>query len=239
VIEDVSSQRRYARRCDTEDGMVKIEAVLHPEEAEMVWAMLDHAVAQLAREPRSPSGGDSAESGAAPRLHATLTGPAPAPAPGMRDGSDAAESGAAPRLHATLAGPAPEPAPGMRDGSDVVACLIEAAVTGNSSLPKRRFCEIDRSHEPCCQAAISDSMVLRHPRSRMRWVGSSVRCGARGRIGRRRRQSGRGRGERRVLPAVLGRAAAIRPRSTPRRSPGHGTARRWTTTDHGAPRDRR
>src|SRR6185295_17827519 len=44
-------QRRYVRRSDTEDGMVKIEAVLHPEEAELVWAMLDHAAAQLARGP--------------------------------------------------------------------------------------------------------------------------------------------------------------------------------------------
>src|ERR1044071_8675614 len=81
-------QRRYVRRRDTEDGMVKIEAVLHTDEAEIVWAMLDHAAAQLTREPRSPSGRDSAESAAAPCQHATLTGPVPAPA--TRDGSDAA-----------------------------------------------------------------------------------------------------------------------------------------------------
>jgi hypothetical protein len=36
-------QRRCVRRRDTEDGMVKIEAVLHPEAAELVWAMLSHA----------------------------------------------------------------------------------------------------------------------------------------------------------------------------------------------------
>src|SRR5690349_8604773 len=104
-------QRRYVRRRDTEDGMVKIEAVLHPEESGIVWAMLDHAVAQLTREPRSPSdcddlarprdrgtqgllrdleGRDSAESAAAPRLDATLTGPVHAPA--TRDGSDAGVS---------------------------------------------------------------------------------------------------------------------------------------------------
>ncbi|HEX8114625.1 MAG TPA: DUF222 domain-containing protein [Kofleriaceae bacterium] len=80
-------QRRYVRRRDTEDGMVKIEAVLHPEEAEVVWAMLDHAAAQLARErdhqPALP-GRDSAESGAALRPHANLTGPVSAPA--TRDG---------------------------------------------------------------------------------------------------------------------------------------------------------
>jgi hypothetical protein len=47
--------RRYVRRRDTDDGMVKIEAVLHPEEAELVWAMLDHAAKQLVREPHPRS----------------------------------------------------------------------------------------------------------------------------------------------------------------------------------------
>jgi hypothetical protein len=42
-------QRRYVRRRDTEDGMVKIEAVLHPEEAEMVWAMLNRAATAILR----------------------------------------------------------------------------------------------------------------------------------------------------------------------------------------------
>jgi hypothetical protein len=60
-------QRRYVRRRDMDDGMVKIEAVLHPEEAEMVWAMLDHAAKQLGRasHPDRPAGAacvaDSAE----------------------------------------------------------------------------------------------------------------------------------------------------------------------------------
>jgi Domain of unknown function (DUF222) len=44
----VDELRRYVRRRDTEDGMVKIEAVLHPEEAELVWTMLTHAAAELA-----------------------------------------------------------------------------------------------------------------------------------------------------------------------------------------------
>ena len=56
-------QRRYVRRRDTDDGMVKIEAVLHPEEAEMVWTMLDHAAKQLVRDPdRGCRIHDSAES---------------------------------------------------------------------------------------------------------------------------------------------------------------------------------
>jgi len=61
-------QRRYVRRRDTEDGMVKIEAVLHPEEIELIWAMLDHAAKQLVRDPASPAGNvasDATKGGAA------------------------------------------------------------------------------------------------------------------------------------------------------------------------------
>ena len=55
-------QRRHVRRRDTDDGMVKIEAVLHPEEAELVWTMLNHAAAQLTREPdRSADSASPAE----------------------------------------------------------------------------------------------------------------------------------------------------------------------------------
>jgi hypothetical protein len=54
-------QRRYVRRRDTDDGMIKIEAVLHPEEAELVWRMLNHAAAQLAHEPNSATNRDFAE----------------------------------------------------------------------------------------------------------------------------------------------------------------------------------
>src|SRR3954467_3329646 len=86
----VDEQRRYVRRRDTEDGMVKIEAVLHPDEAEMVWAMLDQAAARLAHEPRSEAGGGSAESGGTPKLHAIPT--APLSAPVVLDGPDAAAS---------------------------------------------------------------------------------------------------------------------------------------------------
>src|SRR6188474_647657 len=42
----IDLHRRYVQRRDTEDGMVKIIAVLHPEEAELVYRMLDHAAAQ-------------------------------------------------------------------------------------------------------------------------------------------------------------------------------------------------
>src|SRR5512144_249021 len=55
-------QRRHVRRRDTEDGMVKIEAVLHPEEAELIWTMLDHAAAQLVRIAEPLASEDSAGS---------------------------------------------------------------------------------------------------------------------------------------------------------------------------------
>jgi hypothetical protein len=64
-------QRRYVRRRDTDDGMVKIETVLHPEEAELVWTMLNHAATQLAREPDVCSHDDSAESHVAPSVPGT------------------------------------------------------------------------------------------------------------------------------------------------------------------------
>jgi hypothetical protein len=45
--------RRYVRRRDLADGMVKVEAVLHPDEAAIVWAALDRAAQEMAAEPRS------------------------------------------------------------------------------------------------------------------------------------------------------------------------------------------
>jgi hypothetical protein len=69
-------QRRYVRRRDTDDGMVKIEAVLHPEEAELVWTMLDHAAKHLTRAPGRDlaASHDSAESPAATVVHAGVAG---------------------------------------------------------------------------------------------------------------------------------------------------------------------
>src|SRR3954462_9916605 len=57
------AQRRYVRRRDLEDGMVKIEAVLHPEEAELVWTMLDHAASRLAREAAAAAAAAAHEAG--------------------------------------------------------------------------------------------------------------------------------------------------------------------------------
>src|SRR6185295_7330738 len=80
-------QRRYVRRRDTEDGMVKIEAVLHPEEAELVWTMLDDAAKQLVRGPDQHRRSDSAES---PQVANAAPGWPPESGDGQSD--DSAES---------------------------------------------------------------------------------------------------------------------------------------------------
>ncbi|MDQ3295554.1 MAG: HNH endonuclease, partial [Myxococcota bacterium] len=45
-------ERRHVRRRDLEDGMVRIEATLHPEEAAVVWAALERIAAEKCREPQ-------------------------------------------------------------------------------------------------------------------------------------------------------------------------------------------
>src|SRR5512138_2301240 len=74
------AQRRSVRRRDTYDGMVKIEAVLHPEEAELVWTMLDHAAKRLTHEPPAqPTSGDSEGSQGMTDAPAVVATPAPSP----------------------------------------------------------------------------------------------------------------------------------------------------------------
>jgi hypothetical protein len=87
-------QRRYVRRRDTEDGMVKIEAVLHPEEAELIWATLNHVATQLAREPASLADDSAASRVAAPPHEATVN---PLPRDPAGDGSDGIGDSAASR----------------------------------------------------------------------------------------------------------------------------------------------
>jgi hypothetical protein len=69
-------QRRCVRRRDTEDGMVKIEAVLHPEEAELIWTMLTHAAGQLVRSPRSSTPADPTSNHASAETRAIQVIPA-------------------------------------------------------------------------------------------------------------------------------------------------------------------
>jgi hypothetical protein len=121
--------RRYVRRRDTDDGMVKIEAVLHPEEAELVWTMLNHAATQRTRQPEAsatPAGrADSAESNlAAPH---TITR---APVPPATPEADVAtpRHAAVPRDTAT-----PRHAAVPRD----TATLRQAAVPRDAAAPSK------------------------------------------------------------------------------------------------------
>jgi len=52
--------RRYLRRFDLDDGMVKIDGVFHPEEAAAIWAALE-AVARARTSDRAATTGDGAE----------------------------------------------------------------------------------------------------------------------------------------------------------------------------------
>jgi hypothetical protein len=69
--------------------MVKLEAVRHPKEAELVWTMLNHAAAQLARQPSAAARDDSAEAKVAPSAPPSIVLPCPvprAPCPPVRRG---------------------------------------------------------------------------------------------------------------------------------------------------------
>ena len=59
---DIRSQddrdRRYVTRWDTEDGMVAIHAVLHPEEAAMVWTSLERLAKERMQEVIPPVSAD-------------------------------------------------------------------------------------------------------------------------------------------------------------------------------------
>ncbi|MBA3396686.1 MAG: DUF222 domain-containing protein [Deltaproteobacteria bacterium] len=54
-------ERRQVRRRDLEDGMVRIEATLHPEEAAVVWAALERIAAEKCREPQRAEATEATE----------------------------------------------------------------------------------------------------------------------------------------------------------------------------------
>src|SRR5262249_14980216 len=69
---EADRSRRWVARRDTADGMVRIEAVLHPQEGALVWAALDHGAQQQCRESH--------------RVSAETSSSAPTAAPDARDG---------------------------------------------------------------------------------------------------------------------------------------------------------
>src|SRR5215831_16489011 len=142
---DVDEQRRYVRRRDLEDGMVKIEAVLHPEEAELVWTMLDHAASRLAREAATATGRtarqDSAESAGAAD-----------PESPQADSASAESPVAAEPCCATASA-----FPGTSDSAESIG-----TADAESPQPDSASAKSPAAVEPCCAAAsafvgISDS----------------------------------------------------------------------------------
>jgi len=101
------AQRRCVRRRDTEDGMVKIEAVLHPEEAELVWTMINHAATQLTHEPSSPASGDSAEAGTQPSAAPSEAGTQPSAAPSDAGDGPSGDSAEASKEREAASAPGP------------------------------------------------------------------------------------------------------------------------------------
>src|ERR1051325_6641876 len=176
-------QRRYVRRRDTEDGMVKIEAVLHPDEAELVWTMLTRAATALAHtgEPASRSH-DSAESPrAAPPISSGALDRVDAPANPSPDGSPRStdDSPESPRAASAVSSSAldrvnaaanPSPDASTRTVDDSAEPLRAAPALGDSAfqsvnatanqLPDRAPTPIDGSPEsPRAAPAVSSGAV--------------------------------------------------------------------------------
>src|ERR1051325_6019601 len=174
-------QRRYVRRRDTEDGMVKIEAVLHPDEAELVWTMLTRAATALAHtgEPacrshdsaESPRAAPPISSGALDRVDAPAN-PSPDGSPRSTDDSPespraaSAVSSSAPARGNAAANPPPDAA--TRTGDESAAPQRAAAAAASSALdrvnaapnpaPDASTRTVDDSAEPLRAApAIGDS----------------------------------------------------------------------------------
>jgi hypothetical protein len=139
---DVDEQRRYVRRRDLEDGMVKIEAVLHPEEAELVWTMLDHAASRLAREAAAAA---TATGGTAHQNSAEPAGTSDPESPQAE--SDSAESQAA-----------AEPCCAAVGSSARIPDFAGSAVTGDVEPPQAESdsAESRAAAEPC-RAAVGSS----------------------------------------------------------------------------------
>jgi len=134
------AQRRCVRRRDTEDGMVKIEAILHPEEAELVWKMINHAATQLTREPASPAIDDSAEAGAAGQAtRDAVTHPSSPPSDGgdsrIDDSAEASAAAQATRDAVTPPSSAPSDARDGRVGDSAEASAAAQAPRNAGTQP--------------------------------------------------------------------------------------------------------
>jgi hypothetical protein len=163
---EVDAQRRYVRRRDLEDGMVKIEAVLHPEEVELVWTMLYHAASRLAREASAEAtatggtaGPDSQESAGTGDGESARGEPDSAESPAGVEPCCAAASAAAGTLDSAESD-------GTADGG---------------SLTQSDSAESPAGAEPCCAAASAPAATS--VADRTDWTGCpAAACSVEGRV---------------------------------------------------------
>jgi hypothetical protein len=162
---EVDEQRRYVRRRDLEDGMVKIEAVLHPEEAELVWTILDHAASRLAREAAEAA--------------------APAGGTARQDSAESAGAGDGESPHAESASAeSPVAAEPRCAAASSPAGILDSAESARATDAKSRHAESASAGspvaaEPCCAAASVSAGTSVADRSE--WMGSpGVECSVEG-----------------------------------------------------------
>jgi hypothetical protein len=155
---EIDEQRRYVRRRDLEDGMIKIEAVLHPEEAELVWTMLDHAASRLAREAVAAA----AAAGRTARQDSAGSA-----------GTDDRESSYA-ESDSAESPPAAEPCCAAAGAPTGTLDSTESTGTGDAESPHAESdsAESPAAAEPCCAAA--SSSLGTSAADRTEWAGSAT-----------------------------------------------------------------
>jgi len=165
-------QRRYVRRRDTEDGMVKLEAVLHPEEAELVWTMLNHAATQLVRAshastPDSPGTQASAPVSTAPDVSTETQVPTPALASLVVSAEPQAPTPASASLDDSTEPQAPTPASASLDDSTepqapTPACAsldVSAETQGLTPASASPSSDSSSNHGECQGGALLDQLL--------------------------------------------------------------------------------
>ena len=152
VTPNDGAERRQATRRDRPDGMVRIQAVLHPEEAAVVWAALDRIATERCR--ASPSGDAHVPAGTAPHFSDAQVPAQTLPPPGD-----------APAFGGTL--PHPEPAsagttPHFSDAPIPAGTVHwgDAPVSRGSVAPPRRTDPAETSPHPDAPISAGTSSSL-------------------------------------------------------------------------------
>ena len=177
-------QRRWVARRDTADGMVRIEAMLHPEEAALVWAALDHRAKQQCRESHRVSAETTTAAASSAQAAAQATIPDPRDGGGFlaRDGAPFDRADALVQLaQSYLRGDRPDrspiefvvsvPAETLRRrlpvAADVAvagtsAAAVATATTASAAVPPglTTVCTAAESPDPCDVACLVDGTCV-------------------------------------------------------------------------------